>query len=93
MMNDKKVNKNKIERNLSEEDLERLEILQKSEEIKGEQLLINLDSEIIVENQAKKLLGQKIDDPVQKFQLPNYLWHFGIKMKNWATDIKTDISV
>lgn len=68
-MSDKKTNKNKIERKLSKEDLERLEILQKSEEVKGEQLLINLDSEIVVENQAEKLLGQKIDDPVQKFQL------------------------
>lgn len=68
-MSDKKTNKNKIERKLSKEDLERLEILQKSEEVKGEQLLINLDSEIVVENQAEQLLGQKIDDPVQKFQL------------------------
>lgn len=68
-MGDKKTNKNKIERKLSKEDLERLEILQKSEEVKGEQLLINLDSEIVVENQAEQLLGQKIDDPVQKFQL------------------------
>lgn len=68
-MSDKKTNKGKVERKLSKEDLERLEILQKSEEVKGEQLLINLDSEIVVENQAEQLLGQKIDDPVQKFQL------------------------
>lgn len=68
-MNDKNIQTNKIERNLSKEDLERLEILQKSEEIKGEQLLIDLNSEIIIENQAELLLGQKIDDPVQKFQL------------------------
>ncbi|WP_257670794.1 hypothetical protein [Parapedobacter tibetensis] len=68
-MSDKKTNKDKVERKLSKEDLERLEILQKSEEVKGEQLLINLDSEIVVENQAEQLLGQKIDDPVQKFQL------------------------
>jgi hypothetical protein len=24
---------------------------------------------VVIENEAKKLLGQKIDDPVQKFQL------------------------
>ena len=63
-------NKKKIgERNLSKEDLERLELLQKSEEIKGEQLVLNLDSEIVKENEAEKLLGQRIDDPVTKFQL------------------------
>lgn len=56
-------------RELSEADRERLEILQKAEEVKGEQLTINLDSEITVENQAKILLGKKIDDPVEKFQL------------------------
>ena len=63
-------NKKKIiERNLSKEDIERLEILQKSEEIKGEQLSLNLDSELVSENEAEKLLGQQIDDPVTKFQL------------------------
>jgi hypothetical protein len=68
-MKDKKTDQSKIDRKLSKEDLERLEILQKSEDIKGEQLSINLDSELIVENQAEILLGQRIDDPVQKFQL------------------------
>jgi hypothetical protein len=68
-MNNKKIDQIEVERKLSKEDLERLEILQKSEEIKGEQLLINLDSELITENQAAQLLGQGIDDPVQKFQL------------------------
>lgn len=68
-MSDNNLNKNKVERNLSKEDLERLEILQKSEEVKGEQLFINYDSEMVIENEAEKLLGQKIDDPVQKFQL------------------------
>jgi hypothetical protein len=60
---------NKIERELSKEDKERLEILHKSEEIKGEQLLINIDSQLTIENEAEKLLGQKIDDPFLKFQL------------------------
>ena len=65
-----KENKKKIiERNLSKEDIERLELLQKSEEIKGEQLVLNMDSELAIENEAEKLLGQKIDDPVTKFQL------------------------
>ena len=68
-MSDKNIDKSKIERILSKEDLERLEILQKSEDIKGEQLIINLDSELVIENQAEILLGQRIDDPVQKFQL------------------------
>lgn len=68
-MSDKNIDQNKIERKLSKEDLERLEILQKSEDIKGEQLIINLDSELVIENQAELLLGQRIDDPVQKFQL------------------------
>ncbi len=68
-MSNKNISKKKTERNLTKEDLERLEILQKSEEVKGEQLYIDLDSEIVVENQAETLLGQKIDDPVQKFQL------------------------
>lgn len=58
-----------IVRKFSKEDLERLEILQKSEEIKGEQLTLNLEAELAVENEAEKLLGQTIDDPVTKFQL------------------------
>lgn len=68
-MSKKNIGKKKAKRNLTKEDIERLEILQKSEEIKGEQLFIDLDSEIIIVNQAEELLGQKIDDPVQKFQL------------------------
>ena len=68
-MAQEKKNINKKKRELSKEDIERLEILQKADEVKGEQLSINLDSEITVENQAVKLLGQRIDDPVEKFQL------------------------
>jgi len=64
-----KKNTDKKKRGLSKEDIERLELLQKADEVKGEQLSINLDSEITVENQAVKLLGQTIDDPVEKFQL------------------------
>ena len=67
----KEENKNidKKKRELSKEDTERLEILQKANEVKGEQLSINIDSELTIENQAVKLLGQTIDDPVEKFQL------------------------
>lgn len=54
---------------LSKEDLERFEILQKAEEVKGEQLTINLDSGLVVENEAEALISKKIDDPVEKFQL------------------------
>ncbi len=54
---------------LSKEDLERYEILQKAEEVKGEQLSINLDSGLVVENEAEALMSKKIDDPVEKFQL------------------------
>ena len=67
----KEENKNidKKKRELSKDDIVRLEILQKADEVKGEQLTINIDSELTVENQAVKLLGQTIDDPVEKFQL------------------------
>ncbi|NTV66970.1 MAG: hypothetical protein HGB06_04680 [Chlorobaculum sp.] len=54
---------------LSREDLERFEILQKAEEVKGEQLAIDLDSGLVVENEAEALMSKKIDDPVEKFQL------------------------
>jgi len=64
-----KKNTEKKKQQLSKEDLERFEILQKSDEVKGEQLTINIDSDIVFENEAEKLLDKKIDDPVQKFQL------------------------
>jgi hypothetical protein len=54
---------------LSKEELERFEILQKSEEVKGEQLSLNWKSELIVVNEAEKLISKRIDDPVEKFQL------------------------
>jgi len=54
---------------LSKEELERLQILQKAEEVKGEQLSINWKSELIIENEAEKLISLRIDDPVEKFQL------------------------
>lgn len=54
---------------LSQEELERFEILQNAEEVKGEQLAISWDSELVLENEAEKLIGLKIDSPVEKFQL------------------------
>lgn len=54
---------------LSKEELERIEILQKAEEVKGEQLSISWNSEFVIENEAEKLIGLRIDNPVEKFQL------------------------
>jgi hypothetical protein len=54
---------------LSAEEIERLEILQKAEEVKGEQLSLNWKSELIIENEAETLLSRPIDNPVEKFQL------------------------
>lgn len=54
---------------VSKEELEILEILQKAEEVKGEQLTLNLESELVFENEAEKLISLPIDDPVEKFQL------------------------
>lgn len=54
---------------LSKEELERQDILQKAEDVKGEQLSLNWKSELVVENEAEKLISQRIDDPVEKFQL------------------------
>jgi hypothetical protein len=54
---------------LSKEDLERLELLQKADEVKGEQFAINLDSGLIVENEAEILMSKRIDDPVKKHSL------------------------
>lgn len=68
-MKESKKNIGTGERKLSKEDIERLELLQKSEEVKGEQLALDINSELVTENEAKKLLAQQIDDPVTKFQL------------------------
>ncbi|MCF0059407.1 hypothetical protein [Dyadobacter sp. CY356] len=56
-------------RDLTKEDIERLELLQKAEEVKGEQLQLDLSEGVRIENEAERLIGQKIDDPVAKFQL------------------------
>jgi len=61
----KKIDKKK----LSQEEIERREILQKAEEIKEEQLKLDIEEGVDVENEYNNLLDQSIDDPVQKFQL------------------------
>lgn len=68
-MNEKNLIQNETKQNYSKEDLERLEILRKSEEVKGEQLSISNNSELVIENKIQQLIGSRIDDPVQKFQL------------------------
>ncbi len=60
-----KVNKKKLTKN----ELERIEILQKAEEVKGKQLEIDIASGIKVEDEYKKLLEKNIDDPILKFQM------------------------
>lgn len=62
-------NQKKKDRKLSKEDIERLELLHQADQVKGEQLSINLDSELVTQNQADQLINATIDDPVQKFQL------------------------
>ncbi|WP_430811935.1 MULTISPECIES: hypothetical protein [unclassified Carboxylicivirga] len=59
----------KKESGLSLEEQERLVILMKAEDVKGEQLSINLEAELVVENEAEELIGKNIDDPMEKFQL------------------------
>jgi len=61
----KKIDKKK----LSQEEIERREILQKAEEVKEEQLKLDIEEGVDVENEYNNLLDQSIDDPVQKFQL------------------------
>jgi len=54
---------------LSKEEIERRAILDKAEEVKEEQLKLDVDEGVETENEYKTLLDQQIDDPVQKFQL------------------------
>ena len=65
-MDAKKIIKKSV---LSKDEIERQEILQQAEFVKGEQLSINLNSELVIENEAEKLIGQKFDDPVEKYQI------------------------
>jgi len=61
--------KNIDKKKLSQEEIERRSILDKAEEVKEEQLKLDLDQGVETENEYKSLLDQQIDDPVQKFQL------------------------
>lgn len=61
--------KNIDKKKLSQEEIERRSILDKAEEVKEEQLKLDLEQGVETENEYKSLLDQQIDDPVQKFQL------------------------
>jgi len=54
---------------LSQEEIERRAILEKAEQVKEEQLKLDINDGVETENEYKTLLDQQIDDPVQKFQL------------------------
>ncbi len=61
----KEIDKKKI----SQEEIERRAILEKAEQVKEEQLKLDINDGVETENEYKTLLDQQIDDPVQKFQL------------------------
>ena len=63
------MNKEIDKKKLSKEEIERREILKKSEEIKEEQLKLDIEEGVDIENEYQTLLDESIDDPVQKFQL------------------------
>jgi len=54
---------------LSQEEIERRAILEKAEQVKEEQLKLDINDGVETEDEYKSLLDQQIDDPVQKFQL------------------------
>lgn len=63
-------NKQKVKPELSEQDLERLELLQKAHERKGRQLRIDAESGDLTEvNEIREILGRKADDPEEKYNL------------------------
>lgn len=66
-MKSKKTTKDKKE--LSQEDLERLQILQEAEEVKGEQLNLDIEGNLQKEDIMKRLTAslQNIDDPEKKY--------------------------
>lgn len=56
-------------KNLTAEEIERRAILEKAEQVKEEQLKLDINDGVKTENEYNSLLDQQIDDPVQKFQL------------------------
>lgn len=67
-MKNKDTKKTKSE--LSKEDLERLELLQKAHEKKGKQLRIDIDKGDLTEiNEIRELLGKRNEDPEEKYNL------------------------
>ncbi|MDE5530423.1 hypothetical protein KRE43_12900 [Elizabethkingia meningoseptica] len=67
MANKKNITK---QEDLSQSDLERLELLQKANEKIGRQLTINAETGSIEEfNELKQLVGKEFENPEEKFQL------------------------
>ncbi len=67
-MKNKEVKKDNTK--ISKEEIERREILNKADEIKGEQIKLDLFAGTVsLENEAKLLLGTAIDDPEKKHKL------------------------
>jgi len=66
---EQKPNKKK-EESLSQEDLERLELLQRVNEKKGRQLTINSESGNLVEvDELKQLIGKDFENPDEKYKI------------------------
>lgn len=60
----------KKEERLAAQEAERLELLQKSNESKGKQLRIDIDSGSLSEfDEIKELIGRNFDDPEEKYNL------------------------
>lgn len=58
----------KVEEGLSPEDIESMELLQKSKERQGMQLVIDLDKGSLHEiDELKEMLNKKVDDPEEKY--------------------------
>lgn len=62
--------KTKKEQELSEADLERLELLQRTHEKKGKQLTISGDTGALEEiDELKQLVGRQLDSPEEKYNI------------------------
>lgn len=65
-----KEKKDKTQTALSEQDRERLELLQKAHERKGQQLKIDTQTGSIEEiNEIREIIGKKFDNPEEKYNL------------------------
>lgn len=69
-MEEEENKKIKKEQELSESDLERLELLQRSHEKKGKQLTISGESGALEEiDELKQLVGKQLDSPEEKYNI------------------------